>query len=40
MILLDTDAFSLHQFGHAQFLTRLQAASEVPAITIVTQLEA
>ena len=40
MILLDTDAFSLHQFGHERFLKRFQTANEVPAITVITQVEA
>jgi tRNA(fMet)-specific endonuclease VapC len=40
MILLDTDAFSLHQFGHERFLESFQAASEIPAITIITEIEA
>jgi hypothetical protein len=40
MILLDTDTFSLHQVGHDLFLRRFEAASEVPAITIVTRIEA
>jgi tRNA(fMet)-specific endonuclease VapC len=40
MILLDTDSFTLHQMGHARFMERFQAAAEVPAITVVTQVEA
>lgn len=40
MILLDTDSFTLHQYGQQRFLERFQAASENPAITIVTQIEA
>jgi tRNA(fMet)-specific endonuclease VapC len=40
MILLDTDSFTLHQVGHARFMERFQAAAEVPAITIITQVEA
>jgi len=40
MILLDTDSFSLHQFGHERFMARFQAASEIPALTIITQIEA
>jgi tRNA(fMet)-specific endonuclease VapC len=40
MILLDTDSFTLHQVGHALFMARFQAAIEVPAITIMTQVEA
>jgi tRNA(fMet)-specific endonuclease VapC len=40
MILLDTDSFTLHQFGQAQFMARFQAANEDPAITIITQIEA
>jgi tRNA(fMet)-specific endonuclease VapC len=39
MILLDTDAFSLHLFGYARLLERIRAANEAPAITIVTQIE-
>jgi len=39
MILLDTDTFTLHQFGHEKVTARLQAAPELPAITIVTQIE-
>ncbi len=39
MILLDTDAFTLHQFGHKRFLARFGAASEEPAISLVTQIE-
>lgn len=39
MILLDTDTFSLHAFGHARVLERFRAAREVPAITIVTEIE-
>jgi tRNA(fMet)-specific endonuclease VapC len=40
MILLDTDSFTLQQYGQQRFLERFQAASERPAITIVTQIEA
>jgi tRNA(fMet)-specific endonuclease VapC len=40
MILLDTDSFSLHQFGHERFMERFRVASENPAITIITQIEA
>jgi tRNA(fMet)-specific endonuclease VapC len=40
MILLDTDTFSLHQFGHERVTARIEAASEMPAITIITQMEA
>lgn len=40
MILLDTDSFTLHQYGQQRFMERFQAASENPAITIVTQIEA
>jgi tRNA(fMet)-specific endonuclease VapC len=39
MILLDTDTYTLHQFAHARVLERSRAASEVPSITIVTQVE-
>jgi tRNA(fMet)-specific endonuclease VapC len=40
MILLDTDAFTLHQVGHDRFMARYQAAAEIPAITVITQIEA
>lgn len=40
MIVLDTDAFSLHQLGHERFLARFQAASVMPAISVITQIEA
>jgi tRNA(fMet)-specific endonuclease VapC len=40
MILLDTDAFTLHQFSHDRFMERFRMASEAPAITILTQIEA
>jgi tRNA(fMet)-specific endonuclease VapC len=40
MILLDTDAFTLHQLGHERFMQRFEAASEPPAITIITRIEA
>lgn len=39
MILLDTDSFTLHQFGHDRFMARFQDAAEVPAITIITEIE-
>jgi tRNA(fMet)-specific endonuclease VapC len=39
MILLDMDAFTLHQFGQLRFMERFQAATEDPAITIITQIE-
>lgn len=39
MILLDTDTFTLHQLGQERVTTRLRAAPEIPAITIVTQIE-
>lgn len=39
MILLDTDSFTLRQFGHRAFLERHRSASEIPASTIVTQVE-
>jgi tRNA(fMet)-specific endonuclease VapC len=39
MILLDTDTFTLHQLGHEKVSSRIEAAEEVPAITIVTQIE-
>ena len=40
MILLDTDTFSLHQTGQKRVTARIEAASEMPAITIITQMEA
>jgi tRNA(fMet)-specific endonuclease VapC len=40
MILLDTDSFTLHQYGQQRFMERYQAASEQPGITIVTRIEA
>jgi tRNA(fMet)-specific endonuclease VapC len=40
MILLDTDSFTLHLYGQQGFMERYQAASEPPAIAIVTQIEA
>jgi tRNA(fMet)-specific endonuclease VapC len=40
MILLDTDSFTLHQVGHQLFMERFDAAPEVPAIPIITQVEA
>jgi tRNA(fMet)-specific endonuclease VapC len=40
MILLDTDTFSLHQSAHERVTKRIAAASEVPAITLITQIEA
>jgi tRNA(fMet)-specific endonuclease VapC len=40
MILLDTDSFTLHQFGHARLMERFRGAGEIPAITIATQTEA
>jgi tRNA(fMet)-specific endonuclease VapC len=39
MILLDTDTYTLHQRAHDRVLERSRAASEVPAITIPTQIE-
>jgi tRNA(fMet)-specific endonuclease VapC len=39
MILLDTDTFTLHQLGHERVTLRMKAATEIPAITIVTQIE-
>jgi tRNA(fMet)-specific endonuclease VapC len=39
MILLDTDTFTLHQLGHERVTMRIQAARELPAITIITQIE-
>jgi tRNA(fMet)-specific endonuclease VapC len=40
MILLDTDAFTLHQIGHELFMKRFRLATEAPTITVVTQVEA
>ena len=40
MILLDTDTFSLHQSAHERVTKRIAAAIEVPAITLITQIEA
>jgi tRNA(fMet)-specific endonuclease VapC len=40
MILLDTDAFTLHQYGHERFLERFAAAGEEPMISLVTRIEA
>ena len=40
MILLDTDTFTLHQFGHEQVTRRIAAESEIPAITVITRIEA
>ena len=40
MILLDTDMFSLHQSGHARVKERIKTAREVPATTLITQIEA
>ena len=40
MILLDTDSFTLHQYGQKRFLERFGAASEDPAITLITRIEA
>jgi tRNA(fMet)-specific endonuclease VapC len=39
MILLDTDTFTLHQIAQESVLERCRTASEVPAITIATQIE-
>jgi tRNA(fMet)-specific endonuclease VapC len=39
MILLDTDVFSLHQLGRQRIVERFQAATVIPAITIITQIE-
>jgi tRNA(fMet)-specific endonuclease VapC len=39
MILLDTDTYTLHQLAHERVMERYRTASEVPAITIVTQIE-
>lgn len=39
MILLDTDTFTLHQLGHAQVTLRLRVAQELPALTLITQIE-
>lgn len=40
MILLDTDAFSLHQYGHERFMKRFREASAAPVISLITQIEA
>lgn len=40
MILLDTDTLTLHQAGHLKVTERIRSASEVPRITLVTQIEA
>jgi len=40
MTLLDTDTFTLHQFGQERVTERIEAAGEVPAITIITRIEA
>src|SRR5438067_316133 len=40
MILLDSDTFTLHQWGHKRLRQRLEAAPELPAVTLVTQIEA
>lgn len=40
MILLDTDTLTLHQYGHEGIAARFRAASEVPAITLVSRIEA
>jgi tRNA(fMet)-specific endonuclease VapC len=39
MILLDTDCYTLHQYGQERILERCQTASEKASITIVTQIE-
>ena len=39
MILLDTDTLTLHQAGHLKVTQRISTASEVPKITLVTQIE-
>jgi tRNA(fMet)-specific endonuclease VapC len=39
VILLDTDTYTLHQFGREKVLERSQTADELPGITIVTQIE-
>ncbi len=40
MILLDTDTLSLHQTGHRKVTERIANASELPAITIIAEIEA
>ena len=40
MILLDTDTLTLHQAGHLKVTERITNASEVPKVTLVTQIEA
>ncbi len=39
MTLLDTDIYTLYELGRASVLERFRTAGEVPAITIVTQIE-
>jgi tRNA(fMet)-specific endonuclease VapC len=39
MILLDTDIWTLHQFADERVRERCETAGEVPAITMVTQIE-
>jgi tRNA(fMet)-specific endonuclease VapC len=39
MIVLDTDTYTLHQHAHHRVVEGCRTASEVPAITIVTQME-
>jgi tRNA(fMet)-specific endonuclease VapC len=39
MILLDTDIFTLHRVLDEKMVQRFRAASELPAITIATQIE-
>jgi tRNA(fMet)-specific endonuclease VapC len=39
MILLDTDTYTLHQLANERVLERCRRAGEIPAITLVTQIE-
>jgi hypothetical protein len=39
MILLDTDTLTLLHAGHRKVTERVTSASEVPKITLVTQIE-
>lgn len=39
MILLDTDTYSLHEYGHERLLERFRTAPESPAISVATQIE-
>jgi tRNA(fMet)-specific endonuclease VapC len=39
MILLDTDSYTLHQYGQEKIVERCRTAAEAAAITIATQIE-